>query len=232
MAASFSLTKVLDSPTPCSGHQFTCVSEAKCIPRSSRCNGVRDCNDGSDEQDCHANRTCLEAEFLCEQGGRCIPAAWRCDSFRDCIDGADESGCPGNGSCTDDEFQCKSSGQCLPIASMCNGHRECADGSDEDIEMCQRIKNCPPDEFGCAGIQGGVTCMPKERRCDGRRDCADGMMKSNCRTSRSCTERQFKCKSQLDHASPIFWTKCDGDRDARTVDEDVNICKDDAACTR
>ena len=35
----------------CSTNQFTCAN-GQCVPVASRCNGVRECSDGSDEANC------------------------------------------------------------------------------------------------------------------------------------------------------------------------------------
>ena len=36
----------------CSDSQMTCSVDNKCISLSSKCNGVEDCSDGSDEESC------------------------------------------------------------------------------------------------------------------------------------------------------------------------------------
>lgn len=41
------------------------------INRTSRCDGTYDCDDQSDERDCHLfnrNATCLENQFICSDG--------------------------------------------------------------------------------------------------------------------------------------------------------------------
>ena len=41
---------VLDNE-PCTGDQFRCVAQDKCIPVQWYCNGIHDCVDNSDEPD-------------------------------------------------------------------------------------------------------------------------------------------------------------------------------------
>jgi len=41
----------------CSDTQMTCSVDNKCISLSSKCNGVEDCNDGSDESCSWLNST-------------------------------------------------------------------------------------------------------------------------------------------------------------------------------
>lgn len=36
----------------CSNGQFACLSDRICVLDSARCNGIRECRDGSDEHGC------------------------------------------------------------------------------------------------------------------------------------------------------------------------------------
>lgn len=44
--------------------------------------GEDDCQDGSDEQNCHkeASITCKSDEFTCKSTHQCIPSSWVCDN--------------------------------------------------------------------------------------------------------------------------------------------------------
>lgn len=78
---------------PCHVGQFRCEN-ALCIPASFHCDGYRDCQDGTDEQNCTAI-ACPGNKFLCPEGGpggipRCILRSSLCDGKKDCEDSADE----------------------------------------------------------------------------------------------------------------------------------------------
>jgi len=86
------LVMIPDFPL-CHVGQFRCEN-ALCIPASFHCDGYRDCQDGTDEQNCTAI-ACPGNKFLCphgEPGGipRCIPRSSLCDGKKDCEDSADE----------------------------------------------------------------------------------------------------------------------------------------------
>lgn len=103
----------------------------KCIPKSSICNGIFDCDDGSDENSCGANG-CEPNEFKCNNQ-KCVLKTWRCDGQFDCEDNSDELNCDviPNGDCRSDEFECKSQRQCVPKSFQCDSHFDCIDQSDE-----------------------------------------------------------------------------------------------------
>ncbi|XP_039278887.1 very low-density lipoprotein receptor-like [Nilaparvata lugens] len=69
-----------------------------CLPAEARCNGIEECADGYDEQNCYQfpPSSCTPQEFSCDVS-RCIPLASQCDGRRDCADGLDERDCPEGG---------------------------------------------------------------------------------------------------------------------------------------
>jgi len=45
------------SPGQCAADQYMCVSDRRCVPLSSICNGIPECRDGSDEHNCGKSMT-------------------------------------------------------------------------------------------------------------------------------------------------------------------------------
>ncbi|XP_047003521.1 modular serine protease-like [Schistocerca americana] len=166
MHVSDAATTHIKRATNCGKSKFQCKDEA-CINNESVCDGVRDCADGSDEDQDSCFKVlvpavtnfiasnvlqpsvpCTEEEFQCPTG-ECINSQLKCNGRNDCPDGADErlpecrSKIP---SCNADEFQCKS-GSCIASSSVCDGRRHCNDGSDEARALCG------------SGIDGDRPCL-------------------------------------------------------------------------
>lgn len=77
----------------CSIIEFMCVQDLACIPLSRRCNGHKDCVDGSDEQEPCRFRNISCAGFLCANK-QCLPDPnQQCDDKYDCSDASDEINC-------------------------------------------------------------------------------------------------------------------------------------------
>jgi hypothetical protein len=83
----------------CTG--YVC-GDRKCV-NATRCDGVAQCVDGSDELRCKRQSSryrlsCLSSEFKCTtyyytRGYQCIPSSYQCDGDSDCSDGSDERNC-------------------------------------------------------------------------------------------------------------------------------------------
>lgn len=66
----------------CSCNQHRCgPPNERCIPWSAKCNGVADCEDGSDEPSTCPQRRCLATQFQCRNQS-CVPLSYVCDGKR------------------------------------------------------------------------------------------------------------------------------------------------------
>ncbi|XP_014219985.1 modular serine protease-like [Copidosoma floridanum] len=160
----------------CSARQFRCTS-GQCIANDRVCDGVTDCNDGSDEttQECQNSPPCSSRNFRCSYGA-CVDGNTRCNGRNECADGSDELDCqkiaPSSGAidggCKSNQFRCKS-GQCIARTELCDGTVNCRDRSDETVEACSDFV-CPGYTFKC---RYGA-CIDGNLKCNNVINCADG----------------------------------------------------------
>ncbi|XP_051889300.1 sortilin-related receptor-like [Pristis pectinata] len=176
---------------------------------TGRCNGVPDCSDESDEQNC--NPLCSRYfEFACENGRQCLQKMMICDGIRQCDDGSDED--PNYAHCTQTEefsrtcepfsFKCWN-GVCISMEWKCDGVDDCGDYSDE--ANCRYPTEAPSCmkyfQFSC---QNGK-CVPIWWKCDGENDCGDWSDEDGCpgslpvphttEVASSCGPNHFRCNS-------------------------------------
>ncbi|KAB7498342.1 Low-density lipoprotein receptor-related protein 1B [Armadillidium nasatum] len=101
----------------CTDKQFKC-SNNKCIPLSSRCNLIRDCDDNSDERYCNCSEMLKSLHYT-----RKI-----CDGIIDCWDKSDETNCDW---CSPGQFICTGYQKCVKQELVCDGVPDCPNGDDE-----------------------------------------------------------------------------------------------------
>lgn len=72
---------------------FICYNMEK-IPMKKNCDGVPDCSEGEDENNCQVGEGCEGAfQFACWDG-QCLDINQQCDGVTDCSGGEDEQECP------------------------------------------------------------------------------------------------------------------------------------------
>ena len=121
-----------------------------------KCDGERDCVDGSDESECSDtletgddDECSGDSVWRCADLRQCINQDWLCDGDRDCSDGSDEADCDHDLHAVntsdaahdvvvcdyETEFSCGDGRGCVPQERICDHHNDCGDWSDEP-ESC------------------------------------------------------------------------------------------------
>ncbi|XP_037087616.1 low-density lipoprotein receptor-related protein 4-like [Pollicipes pollicipes] len=166
----------------CGPGQLQCRGDAECLDVLYRCDGVDQCEDGSDEIGCAAPASPCGADgFWCPHRAFCVGAAQLCDGVDDCGDGGDED-CDVT-ECAPGEMRCET--MCIEADWVCDGTSDCDDGRDE--RNCSAPAACASDQFTC--LNG--LCLPAEDRCDGHQDCDAGEDEVDCEPG--CPSGQFHC---------------------------------------
>lgn len=121
----------------CTSGQHLCGgNDEKCIPWFWKCDGLRDCSDGSDEPSTCPIRRCRVGTFQCGNGN-CTLSSTICDGTNDCGDDTDELNC--ELPCGELDFKCKDNGRCILRSQTCDHNPDCKDKSDEDPIMCSEF---------------------------------------------------------------------------------------------
>ncbi|GBG86762.1 hypothetical protein CBR_g42046 [Chara braunii] len=209
------------------GSEFYCFRDFKrcrsgikeCIKPEQECDGVKDCEDGSDEgQFCKS--------FDCTKTGRYI-----CPSGKMCMNVTDSYG------------DWRYTHRDPYTAYLCDGVRDCADASDEDKKFCASFDcngNVPHKKVAitlewekstnrrvrCPGGKGG--CLYETQLCDGTVNCVNA---AGSDESEALCKKQG-CSSAL--LSDLFQCRtgrciprgrmCDGKKDCPDGDDEGDFC--------
>uniref|UniRef100_A0A8C2IBE8 Low density lipoprotein receptor-related protein 2a n=1 Tax=Cyprinus carpio TaxID=7962 RepID=A0A8C2IBE8_CYPCA len=205
----------------CSSTQYRCADSERCIPIWWKCDGQRDCRDGSDEPSTCPVRHCRLGQFQCNDGN-CSSPHFLCNSNQDCPDGSDEDTvlCATH-QYESHQWQCANK-RCISGAWQCDGENDCGDGSDEDPAHCSS-RTCRPGQFKCRNGR----CIPESWKCDVDDDCGDNSDEpiDECMgpAYRCDNHTEFDCRTNY-RCVPL-WAVCNGHNDCRD-DSDEQNCEE------
>ncbi|XP_035661037.1 laminin subunit alpha-1-like [Branchiostoma floridae] len=152
--------------------EFECKN-GFCIDNSRRCNGIFECLDFSDEDNCPVAK-CQPGEFQCTSG-ECVSGDLRCNGSPDCPDESDEAGC---------------------VKILCHGHSFIYNAVTKTCKSCQHnaqgrnCEKCKPGFYGNAKIGTAEDCKP----CDCNGHSMDCDMAGKCENCGHNTEGE-KCEN-------------------------------------
>ncbi|XP_038049188.1 sortilin-related receptor-like [Patiria miniata] len=209
----------------CESNEFRC-SEGSCIPKELKCNGVPDCPQGTDEQECQfpARR---EMPPPSDRRVAHYPIAGHAAAqqelkrFHDCVQkliyGLRIAG-PFTRSkqCEVGYSRCALQTQCYDSRYACDGYIDCVDASDE-----MECASTPCPAAGYTKCANGWQCFDATHTCDGLVDCVDGSDERNCGNRECLGLDQIKCGDGKQCYRADF--RCDGIIDC-TDGTDENNC--------
>ncbi|KFD52531.1 hypothetical protein M513_06565 [Trichuris suis] len=173
----------------CTNHGFTCLDKKKIISIAQLCDGLSQCDDGSDEANC----TYCQTSFSCKKSDgklKCLRGSDICNGNDDCEDKSDESPslyCKAN--CTDDEYKCQGVNECIPKKWICDGDNHCPNGDDES--ECKSADSCQNNARWCPT---NGNCTAQWYICDGITHCPNASEELNCTCEKCSASHLALCR--------------------------------------
>ncbi|XP_076237453.1 uncharacterized protein LOC143181108 [Calliopsis andreniformis] len=197
--------------------ELTCKNGA-CVPLDSRCDGVTQCEDGSDELDCReTTQSYVESELPVEptekpegeeekeevehEGTGKYDGRYDENTLRSTADKCR----------ADDTVRCSDGSRYICSVQQCDGVPDCEDGGDE---LDCPHPGCSAGEFACDVSR----CILESQRCNFVPDCHDESDEHDC-SYPACTSSQFKCRSGQCIDSTAH---CDGVPDCHDSSDEFN----------